>query len=382
MKIAIATDAIYPFTLGGSETRNHEIARRLAERGHQVHILGAKLWKGKNEIEIDGIKITGLLKYQRLYTKKGKRSLLPPLFLSARIFFHLLKNDYDIIDVAAFNFLGCFACKLASLIKKTPLVVTWHQYFGDYLIGYFGPFLGRVAMILEKISTKLSKNNIAVSNFIKSELIKREAEEKNIKVISNGADIGLISRIPSQAKKYDLLFAGRLNYQKNLPLLVEAVKILKKNLPEIKIAVVGRGEEKEKIEKLIKNYHLENNFIFLGEIKDKKELFKLFKSCEIFVLPSILEGFPLTMIEANACGLPVVSVKSRHNNPSEYIKNTQNGATVEPDPRKIAKTIENMLKNPALMKKMSGSSIKRAAEYSWDVLAAAQENYYKKIQFI
>ena len=50
MKIAITTDAIYPFTMGGSEIRNHEIAKRLIKKGHEVHIYGAKFWKGKNKI--------------------------------------------------------------------------------------------------------------------------------------------------------------------------------------------------------------------------------------------------------------------------------------------------------------------------------------------
>ena len=53
MKIAITTDAIYPFTLGGSEIRNHEVAKRLVKKGHEVHIYGAKLWKGKNIIKKD-----------------------------------------------------------------------------------------------------------------------------------------------------------------------------------------------------------------------------------------------------------------------------------------------------------------------------------------
>ena len=62
MKIAMTTDVIYPFTVGGSEIRNHEILKRLAKNGHEVHIYGAKLWRGKDIIKLDGISIHGVSK--------------------------------------------------------------------------------------------------------------------------------------------------------------------------------------------------------------------------------------------------------------------------------------------------------------------------------
>ena len=377
MKIAIVTDAIYPFTMGGSEARNHEIAKRLVKIGHEVSILGAKLWDGQNQIEIEGVKVFGFIDQKKLYTKNGRRSALPLFLMSLRIYAHLLKNKYDLIDVASFNFFNCYTAKLASLIKKTSIVFTWHQYFGDYLLKYFGFAGGFLAIYLEKISLKLSKNNIAVSSFVKSELIKNGTKEKNIQVIPNGADIYFINKIPEQEKKYDLIFVGRLNYQKNIPLLVEAVKILKNNFPKIKTAIVGAGEEKENLENLIKKYELETNFEFLGEIKDRENLFKILKSAKIFTLPSILEGFPLTLVEANACGLPVVSVKTAYNNTQEYIKNNENGIIVSPNPKEFADTIHRILENQEFLSKMSKSSIKKAAKYNWDDIYKKQETYYK-----
>ena len=323
MKIAITTDAIYPFTLGGSEIRNHEVAKRLVKKGHKVHIYGAKLWKGKNTIKIDNIAIHGVCKYKRLYTQKGKRNPLDQLKLSIMTFLELQKQDFDVIDNLSFVFLNCYATKLASLTKKTSLVFTWQQYFGDYLTGYFGKTLGTTAMILEKLSTKLTKNHIAVSKFVKKELLReggwdksKKTSSKDIQIIYNGTDVKTINKIPKQKTKYDIIFVGRLNYQKNLPLLIKSIAELKKydkSFKNIKVAILGDGEKKQELKDLIKKLNLEKNFIFLGKTKNKQKIYKELKSAKIFTLPSILEGFPLTIIEANAAGLPVITTKTKHN---------------------------------------------------------------------
>ncbi|OGJ13165.1 hypothetical protein A3K82_02045 [Candidatus Pacearchaeota archaeon RBG_19FT_COMBO_34_9] len=378
MKIAIITDAIYPFTLGGSEIRNHKIAKRLVKRGHEVHIYGAKLWKGEDIKKIDGVVIHGVSDYQNLYNKKGKRKPGESLFLSLKTFSKLLKEDYDLIDNASFVYFNCYLTKLISIIKKKPLVFTWHQYFGDYLKGYFGKLKGTIAMLLERGSVSLSKNNIAVSSQVKSELEKRKAKGR-IDIVYNGTDTKLAGKVKASQKKYDLIFAGRLNYQKNLKLLVYSANLLKKDFPDLKICIIGSGEEKRKLQDLIHKLRLDKNFFFAGEIKDKKKVFELMKSSKIFVLPSLMEGFPLTLIEANACGLPVIATKTKHNNISEYIKENENGILCLPTPESFSKAISLLLKNKQVREKMSKEGIKKAKDYDWEKITDRQEEYYKRI---
>lgn len=379
MKIAFVTDVIYPFTIGGSEIRNHEIAKRLIRKGHEVHILGAKLWDGPSQLEIDGVKVFGLQRYEVLYKKNGKRSPSAPVILSIKILNKLLKENYNVVDTTAFTFFNCYTSKIASLIKKFPLVFTWQQYFGDYLPGYFGIIIGSIGRVMERLSVFLTKNHLAVSDFVKSELMARNIKEKNIKVIHNGADVNLINKIDGQEKKYDLIFVGRLNYQKNLPLFVETVKILKKDFLNIKVAIVGKGDEKELLESLIENYGLSENFEFLGLIKEKEKLFSVIKSAKVFVLPSRLEGFPLTIVEANAAGLPAVSVKTKHNNTEEYIKNNKNGIIANDNPKSLCSAILSLLENPKLISEISETSKKEASFFNWDELANKQEEYYQSL---
>ncbi|MCL5018710.1 MAG: glycosyltransferase family 4 protein [Candidatus Pacearchaeota archaeon] len=375
MKIAFITDAIYPFNLGGSEIRNNEIAKRLVKKGHNVHIYGIKSWKGGDIIKIDGVTIHGI-STRKIYNKKGKRNVTDFLILTLKNFLELLNEKYDIIDVASFNYFQCYSMRLVSLIKKNSLIFTWHQYLGDYLIGYFGKIKGICGMILEFMSTKLSKNNIAVSNFVKSELINKKVKEKNIKVVYNGADIKLINKIKIKRKEFDLIFVGRINYQKNLKLLVEAINLLKKEMLNVKICIVGEGEERKNLSALIQKYGLEKNFYFTGAVKDKKRVFEFMKKSKIFVLPSLLEGFPLTIVEANACGLPIISTKTKHNNTSEYIKQNENGVLVAPSTKEFADAICSLLKNDKLRKKISVAGIEKAKSLDWDKITNEQEKYY------
>mgnify|MGYP003969280241 FL=1 len=362
MKIAITTDAIYPFTMGGSEIRNHEIAKRLIKKGHEVHIYGAKFWKGKNKIRIEGINIHGAHKYKSLYNKSGKRSKFQTLILAIKLFNEINKEKFDIIDNAAFTFFNNFTFKLSSIITKTPLVLTWHQYFGDYLLNYFGRIIGNITLILEYSSTKLTKYNLAVSNKIKNDLIKKGVPEKNIRVFYNGADINKINTLKIKKKEFDLIYVGRFNYQKNLKLLIKSLNILKDEFPNIRVCLIGDGEEKEKILNLIKKYNLEKNIKLTGNILDKDKVFTYLKSSKIFVLPSLLEGFPLTIIEANASGLPVITTKTEHNNTNEYIKNNVNGLLTTLEPEDFANKIKYLLKNKDKLNQMSKNSINKSKD--------------------
>ncbi|MFH1358801.1 MAG: glycosyltransferase family 4 protein [archaeon] len=379
MKIAITTDAIWPFTLGGSEIRNHEVAKRLVKKGHEVHIYGAKLWKGPNDIKIDNVTIHGVAEAKSLYDSSGTRKPVDPLKISIKILPKLIKNNYDIIDNAAFSFFNCYSTKFISLIKKTPLVLTWHQYFGDYLIDTLGKRTGKIAMILEKTSTKLTKNNLAVSNHVKNELIKRNIKQKNIQVIYNGADIKEIKKTKPLKEKFDLIFVGRLCYQKNLSLLIDSINLTKKQFPKIKICIIGDGDEKNKLLTKIKKLNLKDNFKFTGNLTNKNLVYAYLKSSKIFVLPSRLEGFPLTIIEANAAGLPIITTKTKYNNTTEYIKNNINGLVVKPNPKDFSQAIKTLLKNKKLRSNLSKKGLEKSKDFDWNKITEQQEKYYKKI---
>jgi len=376
MKIAITTDVIYPFTIGGSEIRNHEVLKRLAKKGHEVHIYGAKLWKGKDTIKIDGITIHGLSRCDNLLNNSNGNSS-DHIKISIKLFFALIKEDYDIIDNLSFVFYNCYSTKLISMIKRTHLVFTWQQHFGDYLIGFLGGKEGIKRKRIEKRTIKFTNFNIVSSQTVKHDLIKEGMRERNIKVIHNGADIKTINNIKATKIKYDIIFVGRLAYQKNPELLIKSVKLLKKEFSKIKVCIVGDGEKIERLKELVRELKLEKNIELLGEVKDRKKVYQCMKSSKIFVLPSIFEGFPLTVVEANACGLPVITPNYPLNRTTDYING--NGLIAESTPQGLAKEIKFLLKNKKERIRMGEKGVRITKKFDWDKIAEETESYYKQI---
>ena len=130
MKIAYVHDVIYPHVKGGAEKRVWEISRRLADRGHEVHIFGMKYWDGEAVIERDGVHLHGVCDPGNLYVD-GRRSIKTAIRFSSKLL-SSFKGDFDVVDAQQFPYLPCFSAKLFCTLKRTLLVITWHEVWGDY----------------------------------------------------------------------------------------------------------------------------------------------------------------------------------------------------------------------------------------------------------
>ena len=123
MRIAIVYDLLYPYSIGGVESRNFSLAKHLVLKGHEVHLFGVKMWRGDSEKNISkNFYIHGISRYRSKYDFKGNRHIAEPLKYSFFLFFELMKHDFDIIDVSSFPYFPFFACKLYSFIKRKPIV--------------------------------------------------------------------------------------------------------------------------------------------------------------------------------------------------------------------------------------------------------------------
>ncbi|MFR2767087.1 MAG: glycosyltransferase [Thomasclavelia sp.] len=112
-----------------------------------------------------------------------------------------------------------------------------------------------------------------------------------------------------------LLSVGRLTSQKGFDLLLEVAKIIFNNETDWKWLIVGEGEERENLEKKIKQYNLEKKVMLVG---NKTNIDDFYNKSSIFVLTSRFEGFGLVITEAKAHHLPCVSFRNVRRGPSEY----------------------------------------------------------------
>ena len=375
MKIAFVSDSIYPYNKGGKETRSYELAKNLSKKGHEVHFYTMKFWEGKDVIKKDGFYLHGIGKARPLY--KGKTRSIKQAILFGFSAFKLLGEDYDIIDADHMVYFHLFPLKLASMLKGKPLYITWHEVWGkEYWVKYMGK-KGILGHLVEKLSSKLPHKIIAVSENTKRQLIERlKVNPKKIEYIPNWINNEEISKIkPSKNKEdtSDVIFVGRLLSHKNVNVLIQAISIIKKTNPKIKCMIVGDGPEMVSLKELTSKLNLNNNITFKGFTDSHNEVISLIKSSKVFVLPSTREGFGITVIEAFACGVPVITTNHEDNASKDLILQGKNGYVCNLNESDVAR---NIIKALNQYKTMKQECLNTAKQYDWKNIISKFEGVY------
>ena len=155
-----------------------------------------------------------------------------------------------------------------------------------------------------KLLPPLSNELVALSDFIQNEFERNHGIRPQF-VIPPGIDETLFSSIPKE-KDLDLLGVGSLISLKQYDIFLEIVAELKKQLPGIKVLLVGKGPEKEKLQSLIRKFKMESNVTMTGELP-YSEVLKLMQRTKVFLHPSSYEGFGCVCLEALHAGAHVIS---------------------------------------------------------------------------
>ena len=374
MKIAFIYDAVYPFITGGAEKRVYELARRLVKRGHEVHWYGIGWWwpeSGKKDIEMEGIHLHGVCKPMDLYNGE-RRSVGEAVYFAVLLLPKLGRAKFDVIDCQGFPFFSCFTAKISSSLGRSPLIITLHEVWNNYWYEYLGK-AGFFGKLVEKIMVNLTDKIITVSKKTKTDLMAVKSSEKSV-VIPNGIDFNYINKINPSDEKSDIIFAGRLIKEKNVDILIKTIAIVKERIPDIKCFIIGDGPERAKLERLVQELDIQNNVSFKGFIKDYNDLISYMKASKVFVLPSTREGFGIVVIEANACGLPVVVVNHKMNAASDLIINNKNGIISDFSKEDIAENIISMIDKKKIMQ---NDCTQNSMKYDWDKIVDSLEEFYK-----
>lgn len=373
MKIALVNDTIYPYFKGGAPKRVWEIAKLLVQKGHTVHLFGMKYWDGEDVIIKDGVYLHGVCPAQELYIK-GRRSIKQAIYFAYKLLGPLLKEDIDIVDCSNFPYFPCFPAKLHSLMKGSILVITWHEVWNDYWYEYLGK-KGIFGQWIERLVAGLSKNMITVSETTKRQLLSIGVRG-NITTVPNGVDFEEIDTAHPADDQSDIIFAGRLIKDKNVDLLIKSISLIKQTIPNIKCLIIGDGPERRHLEEIVSSTHLEQNVSFLGFIKSSRDVFSRLKASKVFVLPSTREGFGIALLEANACGLPVVTVRHPQNAATDLVVDGKNGFLCELNEADMSSKIMMALERA---QDMSSDCVNHAKQYSWENAVDMIEDTYESI---
>lgn len=159
--------------------------------------------------------------------------------------------------------------------------------------------------------------------------------------------------------------------------LIKAMHLLKEQIPTVKCFVIGDRPKKKRLEVLAQKLNLEKNIKFLGFLENNDDVYDLMKSSKVFVLPSTREGFGIVVIEANVCGIPVITVNHEDNAAKDLIEEGKNGFLCQLNEEEIAKRIMRILENSSgrKMKKVCMDLVKK---YDWNKIVDEMEGVYSK----
>ena len=372
MKIAFVYDVIYPYVKGGVEKRVWELATRLTARGHEVHIFSMKFWDGDTVWVQDGITLHGVCPAKKLYVH-GRRSVGEALYFGMHLICPLAKERFDIIDCQQFPYIPCIPVRLISLVRRIPLVITWHEVWGDYWVEYLG-YKGALGKAIERIIASFGSPVIAVSSTTANRFRKEFGRQPD-RIIPNGIDLAHLESVPPSPVKSDIIFTGRLIKEKNASLLIDALSIMISDDPDIRLTIIGDGPERDVIRSQIKDLSLERNVTITGFLENHDEVIALMKSSKVFVLPSTREGFGIAALEALGCGLPVVTIDHPSNAVCDLITG-ETGFVCSPTPEDLAIGIRKALHHHEQMR----DACRAAAEaYDWDRIVDQAEQYYQSL---
>lgn len=175
----------------------------------------------------------------------------------------------------------------------------------------------------------------------------------------------------------EIIAVGRLSEQKNYPLLIDAFKIASQNDPELHLSIYGKGTEFELIKDRIKLNGLADRVSLKGEVKDLRQIYS---SCRFYVLSSLHEGLPNTLMEAMTVGAPCISTDCSGGGPSYLLGDSEYGLLVKNnDIQELAEAMIKMSNDDALRFKYAGAAKKKATDFRSEKIFAEWMDYFEKV---
>jgi glycosyltransferase involved in cell wall biosynthesis len=372
MKIVFVSDAVYPYNKGGKEKRMFELSTRLAKLGHEVHVYTMHWWDTPESTRLEhGVHLHAISKKYEMYS--GDRRSIKEGILFALACLKLFGIRFDVIDVDHMPFFPVISTWIVCVLtfRRRKFFGTWHEALSrrDW-IDYMGRS-GHIAAAIERFSTKLPYRISAASAQTTRQLAAYHHRTKRVEFIANGIDTKLLNRVKPADVNCDVLYVGRLVKDKNVAVLIQAIAIAVKDNPKLRCVVVGHGVEKANLEKLVVRLKLTKHVAIMNPLAEAKDVYAYMKRAEVFVLPSVREGFGIVALEALGCGTPVITIDAPANAAKDLIEDGVTGSVVKLNARAIARAIENWTN--------TGSDLpiaEHVAGYAWDKIAARQVEAY------
>lgn len=360
----------YPPIGAGAANATYYMAQAFKDTGHNVFVFTANYLDKKGLVNEDGVnvmRIRAMRKHADRCNIFEMSSFLFQGFLGLPSFINKTKPDFCIVFFS-------FPCGplgwLAHIRQSIPYVISLRG--GD--VPGTEPKLKIIHQLLKPIRRKVLKHSIAVT--ANSESLKRLSETADpypVVVIPNGVDTEFYSpleKTDSAESEFSFIFVGRFQEQKNLFYLLEQFsKAIQYSQKKVRLNIVGDGPQKQDLI----NYSLKlgiNNFVEWHGWSSKQNVRVLYRKSNCLVLPSLYEGMSNVVLEAMACGLPVIASNVAGND--ALVKHNENGYFFNlSDSDAMSRLMIDIIGNPVNARQMGLAGRKMVeTKYSWHSVAA------------
>jgi glycosyltransferase involved in cell wall biosynthesis len=352
----------YPPHIGGMEFYVKRLSEELAARGHDVTVFTSSNTPHQSIKTINKVRVCSL----KIMTKVYNVPIVPTLYTSL-----LASEKPDVVHTHQYPIYFSDVAAFYKLTQKARLIVHVHV-ISDAKSAVSG-------LISEAYYSTLGLKTLTTADAVlvpslayKTKLSSMHINQNKLQVIPYGIEPHKFQKANGSEFRKTLgcesskiiLTVGRLNYQKGFHYLIQAMPAITKKIPNVKLVIVGEGEQLIYLKNLAQSLGLGESVIFTGAWS-QSEIPDTYAACDVFVLPSLFESFGISLIEAQATGKPVVC--TRTGGAPEAVIEGKTGLVVEPaDPKQLENAIIRLLLDPELSAEM-GQAGRRFVQERYDI---------------
>jgi glycosyltransferase involved in cell wall biosynthesis len=349
---------------GGAEVHLHEILSHLVRWGHEATQISTGYPGCEAEVTIDGIRV---LRHGRWYNANFRL----PLFARR----HMRNNEYDVV-IEDINKLPFFM----PLYTDAPVVPVVPHLFGSTAYLETNALIASYVYVMEKFIPLVFRKNrfIVISPSTKDDLVERGIEPERISVVLCGLDHDRYRNLNlDRFEQPTIVHLGRLRKYKSVDVIMRSMTRITERIPDARLVIIGDGPYRPRLEREARDLGLGGKIEFAGYL-DHEELVEFLNRSHLLLNPSPKEGWGLTVVEANACGLPVIA--SDRPGLRDSVWDGETGFLVPyGDEEEFARRSIALLQDGELWHRMSRRAIERVDELKWERCAREMETELGRI---
>ncbi|TMT87010.1 glycosyltransferase family 1 protein [Haloterrigena sp. H1] len=287
-------------------------------------------------------------------------------------------RDHDIVHICSHIYLTSFAASIVGKFHDKPIIVTVDTFPG-LSWSYGNAFIDSIGKLYNNTFGKIILRNatqvVGLGKYLQEDLDKISTLDK-VTYIHNGIDIDKYSpkhkrSVMENPESISLLFVGRLDSIKNVGELIKSLNHLRDSGRNYQLTIVGDGSLRTELEELAKTTGVSEVVEFVGW---QQNVVQYYREADIFVLPSLSEGQPTVLMEAHACGLPVVTTNV--GGAKELV--TVGSVVSTPDENALAEAVEQLVNRDLVGYSKQAREV-AVEEYSSEAMAKGYAELYSDV---